>query len=184
MSSEAPQRDLSSLCADFQSLVKDIDGFELNKSEPSSLAHLLKDCKLNPDELKLRLRHFLTVCHNMNAVAGPDWIHTAPTQIAAAKSEILDEVLGGLNDVFDGLPLIAHTARMSKPAQPERRAIISALTAFMTFVRDVKGYVGAKDESIKQRVMRTLKSTTILSDVRDARKKCEKRSSWRVLELS
>ena len=56
------------------------------------------------------------------------------------------EVLDGLNDVFDGLPLITHSLKMSNPSEPnpENRAIISALKAFVTFVKDVKDYVGGR----------------------------------------
>ncbi|KAJ7210985.1 hypothetical protein C8J57DRAFT_1606319 [Mycena rebaudengoi] len=213
MSSDStPQRDLSLLCTEFQSIVTVSSCMAKPGPVRSSIVplhelQLLKDCKLKPDELKLRVhkfnivmknsKQFLDSCDsflqslaNMNAVAGP--VYEAVkfiVTIAAAKSDILDgmsllqlellfidayvtEVLGGLNDVFDGLPLITHSVKVSKPSNPEHRAIISALTAFVTFVIDVKGFVGVKkDESIKQRVMRTFKSTTILRDVRDARRK-------------
>ncbi|KAJ7223735.1 hypothetical protein B0H12DRAFT_1240935 [Mycena haematopus] len=188
-SESTPQRDLSLLCAEFQSLVEDVDSSELYETESDSLTHLLKDCKLQPDELKLRIHKFHIVMKNskqfldscdtflqslasVNPALGP--VYGAVkfiVTIAAAKSEILDEVLAGLNDVFDGLPLITHSVKKSNPANPERRAIVSALTAFVTFVKDVKGYVGEKHESIRQRVMRTFKSTTILRDVRAARTK-------------
>jgi hypothetical protein len=90
MSSDStPQRDLSLLCTEFQGLVKDLDSFELHgETGAGSLAHLLKDCKLKPDELKLRVhkfnivmknsKQFLDSCDsflqslaNMNTVAGP-----------------------------------------------------------------------------------------------------------------
>ncbi|KAF7344469.1 Nacht and ankyrin domain protein [Mycena sanguinolenta] len=184
-SDATPQRDFSSLCAEFQSLVQDVDG-DSSTLEPGSLTDLLKDCKLQPDELKLRIhkfnivmknsKQFLDSCDtflqslaNVNAILGP--VYGAVkfiVTIAAAKSEILDEVLAGLNDVFDGLPLITHSVKMSN-SNPENRAIISALIAFVTLVKDVKDYRNMN--RLDNGVMRTFKSTTILRDVRDARKK-------------
>ncbi|KAF7360453.1 hypothetical protein MVEN_00775700 [Mycena venus] len=115
---------------------------------------------------------FLGCISSMNMVAAP--VHAAVrliVTIAAAKSDILEEVLGGLNDVFNGLPLVTHAVKISNPSNPDHRVIVSVLKAFVTFVGDVKGYVGEKDEPIIQRVMRTFKSTTILNKVQTARKK-------------
>ncbi|KAJ7192574.1 hypothetical protein GGX14DRAFT_406243 [Mycena pura] len=187
--SASSEVDLSSLFTELRNLANDIGSFDLRETESSSLAHLLKDCRLQPEELKLRRRKvdlalkysklfldscdaFLLSLSSMNMVAAP--VYAAVrfiVTIAAAKSEILEEVLGGLNDVFDGLPLVTHSVKISNPSNPDHRVIVSVLKAFVMFVGDVKGYVGEKGEPIIQRVMRTFKSTTILHKVRTARKK-------------
>ncbi|KAJ6495340.1 hypothetical protein C8R45DRAFT_927264 [Mycena sanguinolenta] len=180
------QQDLSSSWAELQALIRDIDADSSQLepgSGPDSLTYLLKDCKLQADELKLRIHKFDIVMKNskqflndcdilfqsLAAHAGLDPVYGAVkfiVTIAAAKAEILDvlmdiaEVSAGLNDVLSGLPLITRSMKMFK--QEQWQTIVPALKAFVIFVKDVSGYVG---------VIRTFHSTGILRDVQDARKR-------------
>lgn len=87
---------------------------------------------------------------------------TSRPQIAAAKAEILDgsisvhqcawtvtdygitEVICGLNEVLNGLPLIIRSERITNLSDEERHAIISAFKAFVAFMQILRGYVGGE----------------------------------------
>ncbi|KAJ6613541.1 hypothetical protein B0H10DRAFT_224637 [Mycena sp. CBHHK59/15] len=180
---------LSALRTEFENLANDL-GEELG----GTLGPLdfLKD-EVKPEELELRLgkasivmrnaKEFLDNCDAfLQPLAGMNSTIAAPVYgavkfivtIAAAKSEVLEEVIAGLNEVFDGLPLITQSVKGSNgllnPSDPQHRVILSALRAFVKFMEDVKGYVGGKHESLKEKVKRTLKSKTILGEVQVARK--------------
>ncbi|KAJ6611265.1 hypothetical protein B0H10DRAFT_2224253 [Mycena sp. CBHHK59/15] len=161
---------LSALRTEFENLANDL-GEELG----GTLGPLdfLKD-EVKPEELELRLgkasivmrnaKEFLDNCDAfLQPLAGMNSTIAAPVYgavkfivtIAAAKSEVLEEVIAGLNEVFDGLPLITQSVKGSNgllnPSDPQHRVILSALRAFVKFMEDVKGYVGGKHESLKEK---------------------------------
>ncbi|KAK7023936.1 hypothetical protein R3P38DRAFT_3356577 [Favolaschia claudopus] len=177
--------DLSALFAEFRALVKEIGGSEWDETE--SLEHLLRECNVQPTELKLRHKKIHIVMRNSKlfldkcdlfflSFSETNWIVGAVygavrsiVTIAAAKTEILEEVIAGLNDCFEGLPLVSQTIKEANPSNPDRRAILSVLKAFLTFVKDLKVYVGGEGESIKQRILRSFKSPVLLHKVQTAR---------------
>ncbi|KAG2354790.1 hypothetical protein BDR07DRAFT_1428472 [Suillus spraguei] len=89
--------------------------------------------------------------------------------IAAAKAEILDEVIYGLNEVLDGVPLIIRSERMTTLSDAERHAIISAFKAFVAFMQILRDYVGEKHESIITKFKRIAGSQNIPGKLRAAR---------------
>jgi len=56
----------------------------------------------------------------------------------------ITEVISGLNEVLDGLPLIDRSKRMAKLSNEESRAIISAFKEFAAFMQILRGYVGGE----------------------------------------
>jgi hypothetical protein len=86
-------------------------------------------------------------------------------QMAAAKAEILDgsicvhqctctvtegiaEVICGLNEVLNGLPLIIQSEWIMNLSNEERHTIISAFKAFVAFMQILRGYVGGEYLSV------------------------------------
>ncbi|KAF7344473.1 hypothetical protein MSAN_01929000 [Mycena sanguinolenta] len=185
------QQELPPSWEELQALIREID-IDASRLElgagPHSLTYLLKECKLHPDELELRIHKFDIIMKNSKQFlddcdtllqsfacmhAGLGLVYGAVrliVTIAAAKAEILDEVSAGLNDVLSGLPLISRAMKLFK--QEQWQTIVPALKAFVIFVKDVSGYVGVeRHESIKKRIIRTFQSTAILRDVQGARKR-------------
>ena len=56
----------------------------------------------------------------------------------------ITEVIYGLNQVLDGLPLINRSKRMANFFAEESRAIISAFKVFVDFMQILRGYVGGE----------------------------------------
>ncbi len=56
----------------------------------------------------------------------------------------ITEVIHGLNEILDGLPLINRSQRMTNLSNEESRAILSAFKAFVTFMQILRGYVGGE----------------------------------------
>jgi hypothetical protein len=56
----------------------------------------------------------------------------------------ITEVIYGLNEVLDSLPLIIRSERMTNLSGEECHAIISAFKAFVAFMQILRGYVGGE----------------------------------------
>ena len=56
----------------------------------------------------------------------------------------ITEVIYGLNQVLDGIPLINRSKRMANFSAEESRAIISAFKVFVDFMQILRGYVGGE----------------------------------------
>lgn len=178
---EMDQADLSQLRTEFTKLSNDLANSRLRGTD-------LEDLKLPEDtELKLRLKKrdtfmakakaFLNSCDVfLQPLAGTSPI-AAPlygglkciVTIAAAKAEILDEVICGFNEVLNGLPLIIRSERITNLSDEERHAIISAFKAFVAFMQILRGYVGEKHESIITKFKRVAGSQNIPARLRAAR---------------
>ncbi|KAG1767635.1 hypothetical protein EDD22DRAFT_1005282 [Suillus occidentalis] len=175
------QADLSQLRTEFTKLSNDLANSRLCGTD-------LDDLKLPQDsEFKLRLKKrdkfmakakaFLNSCDIfLQPLAGTSPI-AAPlygglkciVTIAAAKAEILDEVICGLNEVLNGLPLIIRSERITNLSDEERHAIISAFKAFVAFMQILRSYVGEKHESVITKFKRVAGSQNIPARLRAAR---------------
>ncbi|KAG2034716.1 hypothetical protein BDR03DRAFT_964338 [Suillus americanus] len=182
------QADLSQLRTEFTKLGNDLASSRLRATD-------LEDLKLPEDsELKLRLKKgdkfmakakvFLDSCDGflqplaaMSPIAAPLYggLKCIVT-IAAAKAEILDEVICGLNEVLDGLPLIIRSERITNFSGEERHAIILAFKAFVAFMQILRGYVGdlEKHESVITKFKRIAGSQNIPGKLRAAREEIRK----------
>ncbi|KAG1837322.1 hypothetical protein DFJ58DRAFT_917404 [Suillus subalutaceus] len=175
------QADLSQLRTEFTKLANDLASSRLRGTD-------LEDLKLPEDsELRLRLKkrdkfmakakafldscdRFLQPLSNMSPIAASLYGGLmCIVTIAAAKAEILDEVIYGLNVVLDGLPLIIRSERMTNFSDEERRAIISAFKVFVAFMQILRGYVGEKHESVITKFKRIAGSQNIPGKLRAAR---------------
>lgn len=56
----------------------------------------------------------------------------------------ITEVISGLNEVLNSLPLIIRSERIANLSGEERHAIISAFKAFLAFMQILRGYVGGE----------------------------------------
>ncbi|KAG2065878.1 hypothetical protein BDR04DRAFT_1234316 [Suillus decipiens] len=180
------QADLTQLRTEFTTLANDLASSRLCGTD-------LEDLKLPEDsEFKLRLKKrdkfmakakvFLDSCDGflqplagMNPIAAPLYggLKCIVT-IAAAKADILDEVICGLNEVLDGLPLIVRSERMTNLSDAERHAIMSAFKVFVAFMQILRDYVGKKHESITKKFTRIAGSQNIPGKLRAAREDMRK----------
>ncbi|KAI9429424.1 hypothetical protein BJY52DRAFT_1423388 [Lactarius psammicola] len=116
---------------------------------------------------------FLQPLASMSPIAAPLYgCLKCIVTIAAAKAEILDEVISGLDEVLNGLPLINRSKRMTKLSDEESRAIISAFKEFVAFMQILRGYVlGEQHKSVITKLKRMAGSQKILDKLRAGREK-------------